>query len=45
MEFLSATLARVKPSPTVAVTGLAAELKRVGKLSDARYDWRLNDAE
>ncbi len=31
MEFLSATLARVKPSPTVAVTGKVAELKRAGR--------------
>lgn len=31
MPFLSATLARVKPSPTVAVTGLAAELARQGR--------------
>ncbi|MEP4197542.1 MAG: pyridoxal phosphate-dependent aminotransferase [Aliishimia sp.] len=30
MEFLSATLARVKPSPTIAVTNKAAELKRAG---------------
>ncbi|MFK7874702.1 MAG: pyridoxal phosphate-dependent aminotransferase [Paracoccaceae bacterium] len=31
MDFLSATLARVKPSPTIAVTNKAAELKRAGK--------------
>ena len=31
MEFLSATLARVKPSPTIAVTNKAAELKRAGR--------------
>ncbi|SDE31252.1 aspartate aminotransferase [Salipiger thiooxidans] len=31
MAFLSDTLARVKPSPTVAVTQLAAELKAQGK--------------
>ena len=31
MELLSATLARVKPSPTVAVTGKVAELKRAGR--------------
>jgi aspartate aminotransferase len=31
MPFLSDTLARVKPSPTIAVTNLAAELKRQGK--------------
>ncbi len=31
MTFLSATLARVKPSPTIAVTTLAAELKAAGR--------------
>ncbi len=31
MDFLSATLARVKPSPTGAVTDLAASLKRAGQ--------------
>ncbi len=31
MSFLSATLSRVKPSPTMAVTNLAAELKAQGK--------------
>ncbi|GFE51362.1 aminotransferase [Roseobacter cerasinus] len=31
MEFLSATLARVKPSPTIAVTTKAAELKAAGR--------------
>lgn len=31
MPFLSDTLARVKPSPTIAVTNLANELKRQGK--------------
>ncbi|MEI4194456.1 pyridoxal phosphate-dependent aminotransferase [Roseovarius sp. E0-M6] len=31
MSFLSATLSRVKPSPTVAVTTLANELKAAGK--------------
>lgn len=31
MKFLSATLDRVKPSPTIAVTNKAAELKRAGK--------------
>ena len=31
MSFLSETLARVKPSPTIAVTQKAAELKRAGK--------------
>ncbi|MGI9390134.1 MAG: pyridoxal phosphate-dependent aminotransferase, partial [Boseongicola sp.] len=31
MPFLSATLDRVKPSPTVAVTGLVAELKAAGR--------------
>jgi aspartate aminotransferase len=31
MELLSATLARVKPSPTIAVTNKAAELKAAGK--------------
>ncbi|MEO0937337.1 MAG: pyridoxal phosphate-dependent aminotransferase [Pseudomonadota bacterium] len=31
MTFLSTTLARVKPSPTIAVTGKAAELKAAGK--------------
>ncbi|MCC5991306.1 MAG: pyridoxal phosphate-dependent aminotransferase [Rhodobacteraceae bacterium] len=31
MAFLSATLARVKPSPTIAVTTKAAELKAAGK--------------
>ncbi|MEM9583665.1 MAG: pyridoxal phosphate-dependent aminotransferase [Pseudomonadota bacterium] len=31
MSFLSDTLARVKPSPTIAVTQKAAELKRAGK--------------
>ena len=31
MSFLSATLARVKPSPTIAVSTLAAELKAAGK--------------
>ena len=32
MPFLSSTLARVKPSPTIAVTNLAAELKAKGKM-------------
>jgi aspartate aminotransferase len=31
MSFLSDTLSRVKPSPTIAVTQKAAELKRAGK--------------
>ena len=31
MDFLSATLDRVKPSPTVALTGLVAELKAQGR--------------
>ena len=31
MEFLSATLARVKPSPTIAVTTKAGELKAAGR--------------
>ena len=31
MAFLSTTLDRVKPSPTVALTGLTAELKAAGK--------------
>jgi aspartate aminotransferase len=31
MAFLSATLDRVKPSPTVAMTGLVAELKAAGR--------------
>lgn len=31
MSFLSATLSRVKPSPTIAVTNKAAELKAAGK--------------
>ncbi len=31
MPFLSATLSRVKPSPTIAVTTLAAELKAAGR--------------
>ena len=31
MSFLSATLARVKPSPTIAVTAKARELKAAGK--------------
>ena len=31
MPFLSSTLARVKPSPTIAVTNLAAELKAKGQ--------------
>ena len=31
MSFLSATLARVKPSPTIAVTSKARELKAAGK--------------
>ena len=31
MEFLSATLARVKPSPTIAVTQKAGELKAAGR--------------
>ncbi|NNE80944.1 MAG: pyridoxal phosphate-dependent aminotransferase [Silicimonas sp.] len=31
MPFLSATLDRVKPSPTVALTGLVAELKAAGQ--------------
>ena len=31
MPFLSATLDRVKPSPTIAVTNLAADLKRQGR--------------
>ncbi len=31
MELLSATLARVKPSPTVALTGMVAELKAAGR--------------
>ncbi len=31
MELLSKTLARVKPSPTIAVTNKAAELKRAGR--------------
>lgn len=30
-DFLSATLSRVKPSPTIAVSNLAAELKAAGK--------------
>ncbi len=31
MDLLSATLARVKPSPTVALTGLVAELRAAGR--------------
>ncbi len=31
MPFLSATLNRVKPSPTIAVTGLVAELRAAGR--------------
>jgi len=31
MPFLSDTLARVKPSPTIAVSNLAAELKAAGR--------------
>lgn len=31
MDFLSATLDRVKPSPTVALTGLVAEMKAAGR--------------
>lgn len=31
MSFLSTTLSRVKPSPTIAVTSLAAELRATGK--------------
>ncbi|MDH5452808.1 MAG: aminotransferase class I/II-fold pyridoxal phosphate-dependent enzyme, partial [Paracoccaceae bacterium] len=31
MAFLSDTIARVKPSPTIAVTTKAAELKAAGK--------------
>ncbi len=31
MELLSKTLARVKPSPTIAVTQKAAELKAAGR--------------
>jgi len=31
MDFLSATLARVKPSPTIAVTNKVSELKRAGR--------------
>ena len=31
MSFLSATLNRVKPSPTIAVTTLAGELKVAGR--------------
>ena len=31
MAFLSATLDRVKPSPTVALTGLVAEMKAAGR--------------
>jgi aspartate/methionine/tyrosine aminotransferase len=31
MPFLSDTLSRVKPSPTIAVSNLAAELKAQGK--------------
>ncbi len=31
MPFLSDTLSRVKPSPTIAVTNMAAELKAAGK--------------
>jgi len=31
MPFLSATLDRVKPSPTIAVTGLVAELRAAGR--------------
>ncbi|MFT5343040.1 MAG: aspartate aminotransferase [Paracoccaceae bacterium] len=31
MSFLSATLSRVKPSPTIAVTSMAAELKAAGR--------------
>ena len=31
MPFLSDTLARVKPSPTIAVSNLAAELKAKGQ--------------
>ena len=32
MSFLSATLSRVKPSPTIAMTAKAAELKAAGLL-------------
>ena len=31
MSFLSKTLDRVKPSPTIAVTTMAAELKAAGR--------------
>ena len=31
MSFLSATLSRVKPSPTIAMTAKAAELKAAGR--------------
>ena len=31
MSFLSQTLARVKPSPTIAITGRAQELKAEGR--------------
>ncbi len=31
MDFLSTTLARVKPSPTIAVTTKAGELKAAGR--------------
>ena len=31
MSFLADNLSRVKPSPTIAVTQKAAELKRAGK--------------
>ena len=31
MSFLSATLDRVKPSPTIAISTLAAELKAAGR--------------
>ena len=38
MTFLSATLTRVKPSPTIAVTAKAAELKAAGR--DIIGPWR-----
>ena len=31
MSFLSKTLERVKPSPTIAITAMAAELKAAGR--------------
>ena len=42
MTFLSATLNRVKPSPTIAVTTKAAELKAAGA---AIFCWTIRSEE